>query len=173
MSVSLPAPPLIVPVPVQSLRVKLFAEFPPVRFAISILVITKLAPPEATSELLLSVKFALLLDMTVSLLFPPSNVPVPVQPLTVKVFAPTPPVRLADSMLVSVNEVPVDLFNDPLLSVKSASLLDVIASVPPCPSRTSAPVQSLTANVLSPSSPVRNADSIPASDHVPPLDTVS
>src|SRR5262245_36181514 len=156
MSVSLLVPPLIVPVPVQLLTVKLFAELPPVRFAISILARVKLAPPDTTRELLVRVKLALLLEAIVSLPVPPFTVPVPVQPLTVNVFALAPPVRLADSMLVRVNDGPVERSNELLLRVKSVSLLDATVSLPPCPSRTSAPVQPLTVNVFAATSPVRN-----------------
>src|SRR2546423_9275201 len=52
------------------------------------------------SPVLVNVKFASLVALTVSAPPPPVIVPLPVQPLTVKVFADAPPVRFATVMLL-------------------------------------------------------------------------
>src|SRR5207247_9446833 len=101
-------------------------------------------PPVAPSELPLSVKLAFLARITVSLPPPPVRLPVPFQPVTVKLLAFEPPLRLATEIPARLKVGPPVAVKELSVSVKSASLLRTTESIPPPPVRLPPPVQPVT-----------------------------
>ena len=103
---SVPPLPLSAPEPVQLEMLNVLAPPPPVRVAVSIELRESEGRPDRTSALLLSVKLLLLVATTVSLPPLPVMLPVWVQPETVNVLGPLPPIRLATRMLFNAIVVP-------------------------------------------------------------------
>ena len=87
----------------------------------------------------------------------------PVQSARAKVLAPAPPLRAAASNEKSDTDNPSVAVNVAFDREKFESLTAEIVSVPPSPSSEATPVQPPTAKVLSPTPPVRTANSIEAS----------
>ena len=85
----------------------------------------------------------------------------PVQPLTVKVSLPVPPVSFAipnpDSVRVIIGVMPLSATNCRSDSVKFAARLDTTVSVPPPPRSTPVPFQPLTVKTLLPTPPLSSA----------------
>src|SRR5262245_23934915 len=149
------AAPLIVPVPVQPLIVKLFGLAPPVRFAISTLASPIPHSPDRLSKLSTRTQSASFDAIPVSFPAEPSMVPVPVQPLPVIVFAPVPPVSWAISTLSRLMVPSLARSSDPSLSVNAVSLAAISVSLPAAPLMVPDPVQPLTLKLLYPDPPLR------------------
>ena len=99
-SVSVPPPPVIEALPVHPESVKVFALPPPVRFATSMPDSVSCPASPRDQRRIGQRKSRRILARHHRVGAPaPSSVPVPVQPLTVKVFALPPPVRFATSIL--------------------------------------------------------------------------
>src|SRR5437868_8976473 len=97
-------------------------------------------PSELASDVSVNVKFASFVALTVSAPPPPVIVPLPVQPLTVKVFADAPPVRFATVMLLRPKarlNPPPDADRLLLLRVEFPLAFNTTVFVPPAPSRVS------------------------------------
>src|SRR5580658_1521949 len=149
------------PLPVQPLTVNVLPLLVAARLAVVMPLKVKLAPPVTTREVLASA--TLLKRVSARISEVPLSVPLPVQPVTVKVLPPAPlSVRFAVVIPLRPGDMPSVDVNEALVRVYRALLVAVTVPVPAGAESDPVPVQALTVKeLLLALAPVRDATVMP------------